>query len=152
MELNITEIDDIPENVGLKKLKNPKPKVSYEDILANMGMFVSNGQLHLIDRDDYAKIQTQTQSQSQNQLQPQVPITQNNNYIYNKYFKDVNQSQPTVRRPRTMQEYKRMLVEDYIQQQRIKQIKPTRLILPSSNIHFSQQRNPNKVFAFPHLQ
>jgi hypothetical protein len=149
MELKITEIDDIPENMGLKKLKNPKPKVSYEDILANMGMFVSNGQLHLIDRDDYAKIQTQPQTQDQNQS---VPITQNNNYIYNKYFKDVNQSQPTIRRPRTLQEYKKMLVQDYIQQQRIKQIKPTRLILPSSNVHFSQQRNPNKVFAFSHLQ
>jgi hypothetical protein len=151
MELKIIEIDDIPENMGLKKLKNPKPKVSYEDILANMGMFVSNGQLHLIDRDDYAKIQPQTQTQDQNQSQS-VPITQHNNYIYNKYFKDVNQTQPIIRRPRTLQEYKKMIVQDYIQQQRIKQIKPTRLILPSSNIHFSQQRNPNKVFAFSNLQ
>jgi hypothetical protein len=151
MELKITEMDDIPENIGLKKLNQPKPKISYEDILANMGMFVSNGQLHLIDRDDYSKItQNKNNAQTPNQSQS-VPITQNNNYIYNKYFKDVNQSQPTIRRPRTLQEYKRMLVEDYIQKQRVKQIKSTKLILPSSNIHFSQQRNPNKLFSFPHV-
>lgn len=149
MELKITEMDDIPENIGLKKLNQPKPKISYEDILANMGMFVSNGQLHLIDKDDYSKI---IQSQSQSQVSSQVSTqNNNNNYIYNKYFKDINETQPTVRRPKTLQEYKRMLVQDYIQQQRIKQIKPTRLILPSSNIHYSQQRNPNKIFSFPHV-
>lgn len=146
MELKIQEIENIPENTGLKNtgIKNVKPKISYEDILSKMGMFVSNGELHLMEKDDYIKYQQQ-------HLQQINPISQNphqNNYIYNKYFKDVNQMQPTVRRPRTLQEYKRMLVEDYIQTQKIKQIKSTKLIMPTTNIHISPQKNPNKLFYF----
>ena len=157
MELKIEEIENIPENITLKKMHNkPKPKISYENILSNMGMFVSNGQLHLIDRDDYSKIQSQSQnqnqsqsqSQSQNQSQNQRQNPHQNNYIYNKYFKDVNQIEPTIRRPKTLQEYKIMLAQDYIQKQHIKQIKSTKLIMPTSNIHFSQQRAPNKLFNF----
>lgn len=160
MELKIQEIENIPENTGLKStglkstglksngLKNTvKPKISYDDILSKMGMFVSNGELHLMEKDDYIKYQQQQQQQPQRM----DPISQNphqNNYIYNKYFKDVNQMQPTVRRPRTLQEYKRMLVEDYIQTQKIKQIKSTKLIMPTTNIHISPQKNPNKLFYF----
>lgn len=161
MELNIHEIENIPENdtlnksayIAFKKMNKAKPKISYEDILANMGMFVSNGELHLIDRDDYAKYQKQQEQQEQPQTQSQVqsnPISNphQNNYIYNKYFKNSTQSEPTVRRPKTLQEYKWMLLQDYIQNQRMKQIKSTKLVMPTSNIHFSDQRNPNKLFKF----
>jgi len=70
--------------------------------------------------------------------------------IYNKYFKDDIQPQSNVRRPRTLQEYKMMLVNDYIERHRIKQIKSTKLIMPTSNINIASgnSANLNKLFAF----
>jgi hypothetical protein len=80
----------------------------------------------------------------QTQNQPQ------NSYIYNKYFKDELQPQNTIRRPRTKEEYTRMLLLDILQKQRINQIKSKKLIMPTTNIHMAEQRpnNMNKLFHF----
>jgi len=155
------------------KMTPQTPKISYEDILSKMGMFVSNGKLHLVDRNtltpekhreiiDSQKIKQeriQYQGQSQYQGQPQyeeketINNTQNipqNSYIYNKLFKDQIQPQNVVRKPRTLQEYKMMLIEDHLKRERIKQIKSTRLIMPTSNINISQGNSrglQNKLFS-----
>jgi len=70
-------------------------------------------------------------------LQPSVK----HSYIYNKYFKDykdMNTYTPEIRVPKTMEEYKKMLLEDKIkrinQQKRISQIKSTKLFLPQNII------------------
>jgi hypothetical protein len=140
MELNISELDDnmydqIPENrpikvvkkninenfptkSAIKKVVRPhvpeeKPKLSYDDILSKMGMFVANGQLHLLDEQPQQikqqikqqhqqqqqqqqprqqQQQRQPRQQQQQQQQPQNinPIsTPQNSYIYNKYFKNI---------------------------------------------------------------
>jgi hypothetical protein len=151
MELNIQELNDknyfeeIPENninqndyFDTLKDISKKPKISYEDILSNMGMLVSNGKLHLVDRNTYNQ---------------QKPTTQQNveqsGYIYNKYFKEETQ-QPTIRKPKTIQEYKEMVIKDYIAKCKIKQIKSTKLIMPSTNIHYSQNTaNLNMLFNYP---
>jgi hypothetical protein len=148
------------------KMPTQTPKISYEDILSKMGMFVSNGKLHLLDKntltpekqkellDSQKKIQPQqTHYQQQTQYQPttnDIP-NQNNSYIYNKLFKDkFQQPENTVRRPRTLQEYKRMLIEDHLKRERIRQIKSTKLIMPTSNINISEGYYPgglqNKLF------
>jgi hypothetical protein len=183
MELNISELDDnmydqIPENrpikvvkktntntqvptkSAIKKVVRPhvpeqKPKVSYDDILSKMGMFVSNGQLHLLDE---APIKQQQPKQPKQQLkqQPkqqskQQPITTpQNSYIYNKYFSNGQSENTGPRVPKTLQEYRNMLLQDIIQKQRIKQIKSTKLIMPSSNINFApySSQNMNKLFSF----
>jgi hypothetical protein len=125
-----------------------KPTISYEDILNNMGMFVSDGKLHLIDRQQALK--TQPQPQTQEPLNTQPPPQPQNSYIYNKYFKEEMQTQPNIRKPRTMEEYKQMLVNDYIQRQKIKQMKSTKLIMPTSNIQISNGNgsNINRLFHF----
>lgn len=145
-----------------------KPKISYEDILSKMGMLVSDGKLHLIDRNNLTpqKKQELLNSQRQNyeRSRQEYQNTQQmnniksiddsnipkNSYIYNKFFKDEIQPQNTVRRPRTMEEYKRMLFEEQIQKYRIKQIKSTKLIMPTSNINISSRNsaNLNKLFNF----
>jgi hypothetical protein len=81
MELSITELEPIPENMApIKVIKKgvhfeepekpmhqtiprsaakirrpvvvpPKPSMSYEDILSKMGMFVADGRLHLLDEN-----------------------------------------------------------------------------------------------------
>jgi hypothetical protein len=124
-----------------------KPKISYEDILSKMGMLVSNGKLHLVDRNSTPLHLQQQMSKQMNkntapeqyeerhydkQYRPQVKQQEyrqeqvpQNSYIFNKYFKDELKPEETIRRPRTLQEYKIMLLQDHLQRQRIKQIKST---------------------------
>ena len=146
------------------KMPNPTPKISYEDILSKMGMFVSDGKLHLVDRNtltsekqkelmDYQRnikqnephVTKQNEPHANNQNVPQ------NSYIYNKLFKDQIQPQITVRKPKTIQEYKRMLVQDYLIREKNKQIKSTKLIMPTSNINISDGNSrglQNRLFSF----
>jgi len=137
------------------QMPQQKPKISYEDILSKMGMFVSDGKLHLLEQQQNQPQYEQNQPQyEQNQYQQQksMPNTNipNNSYIYNKYFKDELKQEETVRRPRTLQEYKMMLLQDYLQKQRIKQMKSTKLVMPTSNINISAGNtgNLNKLFNF----
>jgi hypothetical protein len=175
MELNISELDDnmydqIPENTPIKVVKKTnitvptksaikkvvrpqvpeqKPKVSFDDILSKMGMFVSNGQLHLSDEAPKQPKQHQQQKQPIQNINP--ISTPHNSYIYNKYFSNENQNTNTGPRvPKSLQEYRDMLVQDILQKQRIKQIKSTKLIMPNSNIHFApySSQNMNKLFSF----
>ena len=167
MELNIRDLDlddeeyvnnfsyeDIPENVVVKKnittntnTNNTSQQISYDTILSKMGMFVSNGKLHL-QEDKNIKV-----CQPQPQYQPQVS---QNNYIYNKYFKEELQPEQNAKIPTTKEEYKMMLLEQLIQKERIRQIKSTKLIMPTSNINISGAGNTvhlaslqNKLFRFP---
>ena len=127
-----------------------KPQISYEDILSKMGMFVSNGKLYLSDNNNHQSTQPlqsvkPQQQHQQQQYQQNIPP---NSYIYNKYFKEDMQPQDTIRRPMTRDEYKRMLLEDILQRQRIKEIKSTKLIMPTSNINIASRNssNLNKLF------
>ena len=138
------------------QVANQGPKISFDDILSKMGTFVSDGKLHLIDRNTLPQQQQQQPKQLQQQQQSQQQYQQSetnipqNSYIYNKYFKDNMQQQDTIRKPKTLQEYKIMVIKDYIQSQRIKQMKSTKLIMPTSNISMSSghSSNLNKLFNF----
>ena len=90
--------------------------------------------------------------------QEPIPQEVKNSAIYNKYFKTYNSIQPTieVRRPKTMEEYKQMLLEDKIKRiqanRRIAMIKPKKLFFSRDSnpvINMSQPTNLNKVFNFP---
>ena len=61
------------------------------------------------------------------------------------------QQPDNIRRPMTKNDYKRMLLEYILQKERIKQIKSTKLMMPTSNINFasSNSGNLNKLFNFP---
>jgi len=169
MELVINELDyeDIPENQKFNTPVKPndvtnKKAVSYEDILSKMNMYVSNGKLHLVDRNDFNKIASHANPNNpiSNPINPisnpnYNPISNpnynpNNSYIHNKYFKDtLTQNESNVRKPRTLQEYKLMLLQDYIQKQKIKQIKSTKLVMPTNNISMAySQHNLDKLFTF----
>ena len=90
--------------------------------------------------------------------QEPIPPEVKNSAIYNKYFKTYNSIQPTieVRRPKTIKEYKQMLLEDKIKRiqanRRIAMIKPKKLMFSRDStpvINMSQPTNLNKVFNFP---
>ena len=154
---------------AIKKVTRPhvpeqKPKLSYDDILSKMGMFVAEGQLHLLDNQPL-EVQEQIKRQirktkpvkqvaEQYVEQPQQNQNQNqnqNSYIYNKYFSNEMQNTDVGPRvPRNLQEYRNMLLQDLIQKQRIKQMKSTKLVMPTSNINFApySTQNMNKLFSF----
>jgi hypothetical protein len=174
MNLHITELEQIPENSMIdlpeKPVKNvrfanesknmiiekpfKKTQVTYEDILSKMNMYVSDGKLHLKETSKNAKQPMHSTSSTpitdsqMNQLQT-IPQHQNS-YIYNKYFKNSANEEPIIRRPRTLSEYKHMIVMDKIQNERIQQIKSRKLIMPTTNINISTNypSDLNKLFSF----
>lgn len=130
MQLNIQENDD-----------NISP-ITYDDILSKMGMFVSNGRLHFTPTNNLNNPNNPNNSNNSNNNSPNN--NQKNSYIYNKYFNDNNDTKPKqyeIRKPKTFDEYKTMVLQDYIQKQKIKQIKSTKLIIPTLNIHISNNNN-----------
>jgi hypothetical protein len=161
-------VQSVPTKSVIKKVTRPqvveqKPKMSYDDILSKMGMFVAEGQLHLLDNQPI-KVQEQIQQQysqknavkqpryveqQEQSQQPQFESIQNS-YIHNKYFNNENQAKPQVRVPKSLQEYRNMLIHDIIQKQKIKQLKSTKLVMPNSNINFApySSQNMNKLFSF----
>jgi hypothetical protein len=134
------------------KMPNKKPQISYEDIMSKMGMFVSDGKLHLIDNNPqvYQQIKNQQQYQEQQQeYQPRSNVPQNS-YIYNKYFKEELKPENEVIRPMTVEEYKRRVLNNYMERQRIKEMKSRKLLMPTNNINISSgnSANLNKLFNF----
>lgn len=103
-----------------------KTKISYDDILSSLNMVVQNGVL---------KFAKPLENQNQNQ-------NQNKNVI----------EEPKI--PMTKEEYKKMLIQDYINRQqaqrRISQIKSKKLLFDTRNISISPNQMPrdmNKLFA-----
>ena len=148
--------EEIPENTISIKKKIPqsilkknvnKPKISYEDILSKMGMFVSDGKLHLVDRNSVS-FKNDAEG-TENKVITNIP---QNSYIHNKYFKNELQSQNAIAPapPKTLQEYKKRVLENYIERLRIKQIKSKKLLMPTSNISMAtgNSSNLNKFFKF----
>jgi hypothetical protein len=156
-----------------QKVPNKQPQISYEEIIAKMGMFVADGKLHLMDNnpEGYQQIKNQyhqkQNQQQQQQLQQQQQYQQQqqqqqyqqqqqqsnipqNSYIYNKYFKEDIQPQNEIRRPITVQEYKRKVLENFMERQRIKEMKSRKLIMPTANINIAagNSANLNKLFNF----
>lgn len=132
----------------------PKPKISYDDILNKMGMFVAEGKLHLLDGQSpkqslTSQEKTPRHSSTNNNSFVEEPNPNQNSYIYNKYFQN-NNYQPEPQRPLTPLEYRDMLIRDILQKQKIKQMKSTKLVMPNSNINFAPgpTANLNKLFGF----
>ena len=163
-ELMESSFEQIPENIIPIKKKvtqsilkknvreqtpSQKPKVSYEDILSKMGMFVSDGKLHLVDKNS---VSFKNQNQKENIPQNKNQVIPQNSYIHNKYFKNELQTQNTIAPapPKTLQEYKKRVLENYIERLRIKQIKSKKLLMPTSNISMAtgNSSNLNKFFRF----
>jgi hypothetical protein len=151
---NVLGTKQPPKSILKKVAPEVKPKVSYDDILSKMGMFVANGQLHLSENvQPKQPIQKPIQRKEQPPIQQPVNVNApiQNSYIYNKYFSNEMQNVETGPRvPKNLQEYKSMLIHDIVQKQKIKQIKSTKLIMPNSNINFSpySSKNLNKLFSF----
>lgn len=126
-------------------------QMSYDDILQSMNMRVVDGKLEMINT-----------TSKEGLYKAQIPYQNNdnqNNYIYNKYFKDYSgqqqQQDQAPRRPLTPHEYRAALIRRQIEIQnarrRINQIKPKKLLFSTTNINVSDGQRPNdmnKLFRF----
>ena len=122
---SILKSNNIKSN-NINKESTPK-RVSYDDILAKMGMYVDNGKLHLVEscsKEQCGKPTMQCSkvkcSRIQESLKQQSIPNPNylhqqslqNSYIYNKHFKnDIHFNEPKIYVPTTPQEYKQMLIK-----------------------------------------
>jgi len=144
-----------------------KPSISYDDLLNNMGLYVDNGLLQTNINQNSLSIKgkgTQVKMECSKvkgcmQNVPSQSTIPQNSYIYNKYFKEhLKPVAPIV--PKTPEEYKQLIVQNLIekrmQQLRVGQIKSTKLIMPTNNIHISpiqinRVANVNRFFRYPSL-
>jgi hypothetical protein len=101
----------------------------------------------------------QPYQQHQNQDRKQEPIDPSvkHSFIYNKYFKDYKDATvaPEVKVPKTIEEYKQMLLENKIerikQKKRISEIKSTKLLFTTNtgqNSNINSTRNNLKSMSF----
>jgi len=161
MEIHFSEIDDNPllnapekywENYKkTDEVQTKRKKVSFDDILSNMNIVVNDkGVLQYMQPVQTNEYQEQSYQQPYQEYVSQQIASQNqqpldssvkHSFIFNKYFKnykDINAAKPVVRVPKTMEEYKQMLIEDKIKEiehkKRISQIKPKKMLFTTNNI------------------
>lgn len=126
--------------------ETPKKKVSFDDILTNMNLVVNKqGVLQFMvptntetthDTYTYASPASFPPPIQQPTTQPPIDNSVKHSYIFNKYFKDYSDKIPNqieeIRIPKTIEEYKRMVLEDAIKKlnyrKMIDQIKPKQIL------------------------
>ena len=157
------QIKPILKTTQVVKEVKEKQNMSYDDILKSMNVTLVNGKLVLSKgtantTEQYVKQPEVAQTKKVQFSQEPIPQEVKNSAIYNKYFKTYNSVQPTVevRRPKSIEEYRKMLLEDKIKRiqakRRIAMIKPKTLFFSRDSnpvIHMRQPTNLNKVFNFP---
>jgi len=148
-----------------EKSDNPqkKKKVSFNDILSNMNlvvnkegvlqfMTVNHQDNNIYNTNTINKLNTTNNTKTINKIndtnvKPLDP-TVKHSYIYNKYFKDYNDqsnSAPAIRVPKTIEEYRQMLLEDRIKaiqhKKMIEQVKSKKMLFTSAPGATSDPRN-----------
>jgi hypothetical protein len=142
----------------VKEIQTKKKKISFNDILTNMNLVINkqgvlqfmgsnqeeqpqNGQQNYYNSNDLSQPSQyqQYQEPQQNRNSEPVDLSVKHSYIYNKYFKDyadpnVNKIGPRV--PKTMEEYRQMLLDDKIKEiqhrQILEQVKSKKIMFTSA--------------------
>jgi len=165
----ILKIEDIPilqsqkyDNIRIQQTipkKNAKilkpqaikeePKVTYEDILDRMGMYVSNGQLHLKENSNSRQNISNANINSNQYFNNDTTYS----YIHNKYFKDYMKPEEKEINFQDPIEYRNYLIRQIIHNYKMKnQIKSKKIYIPgesSFNISPNSYSNDfNKLFNF----
>jgi hypothetical protein len=133
-------------------IQQKKKKVTFDDILSNMNLVVNqNGVLQFMNIKQDENILPQSQNfessinnsynNSNNNSNNNSYDNSNNSYIYNKYFKDYtdpNAKKIGPRVPKTMEEYRKMLLDDKIAaiklKKHIENVKSKKLIFNANPI------------------
>jgi hypothetical protein len=153
------------EKPKVKEIQTKKKKISFNDILTNMNLVINKGVLQFMgpnqeeqpqngqqnynyNSNDFSQYQQQYQQPQQNRNLEPVDLSVKHSYIYNKYFKDYanpNASKPGPRVPKTMEEYRQMLLDDKIKEiqhrQMLEQVKSKKMMFTSAPSVGSNPRN-----------
>jgi hypothetical protein len=144
----IIEPENTFDNSYLQNYTNKpvnKKNIDYDDILKNMGMYEIKGKLfwekniptiqeNFVPYDPKLKSQPKQQQQQQQQRpplqqeRPQYQPPPQNSYIHNKYFKNEFKKPEIINRPANQQEYRNMLIRQFIEKKRIERIKTTKMM------------------------
>lgn len=139
---------------NIQEKDQKKKKISFNDILSNMNLAVNKDgvlQLMTINKQDTTVKQPQNynaKTYNQNDFKQQTKQIKNtepldagvkHSYIYNKYFKDYgdpNAGKPAPRVPKTIEEYRKMLLEDKIKaiehKKMIEEVKSKKMMFTSA--------------------
>ena len=137
---------NLQPNINIHNSQKQKKKISYDDLLSNMGMTLVNGKLELYN---ISKIQS-TNSAYQQQPKKQ----QYRNVADYKYHQNQQQPQQPQQQQITKQQYKKMIAIEYIKNQqernRINQIKSKKLLFSNPDTIYKIQttHNINRFFSF----
>lgn len=126
-----------------KPVKQQPNKLSYDDIMKNMGMTEYNGKLYFLGNSTSTISNQQDISTQQNKYI-------HNSYIYNKYFKDYIQNDVNNNKPQNIIEYRNMLIKQIINNYKAKQLKNGKIKVPTdTNINYNlTYKEENKLFDF----
>ena len=138
-------------NTMLKEypIKQQTNKLSYEDIMKNMGIYHYNNKLYFLNNTN-TNTNTNTniiEDELNNKQQKYVY----NSYIYNKYFKNHINNQSSVEAPKNINEYRDNLIREIIQKYKIRKTKSTKIIIPTNNTNYRVNNihvDENKLFNF----
>ena len=116
-------------------------RVSYDDILANMGLYVENGTLHKGNK----QIQTKTQTQIHHSKDPLSP-----QYYHGPGINASHTTHPgtNIINKMSKEEYINLWLKQKIQQKQNQKIKSTKLIMPVENINVRKQQSHDVLFQF----
>ena len=131
MNLNIEERDQ--EKQRRKILIDTQ--LTYEDLLAKMNMVVHNGGLYvnsnssIVSHGSNKRInQVVKETHKYNNVEIPENVSFENNYIYNKYFKNNNNNNVEIQKPKTINDYKAFLLQKILNKRRLELIKSKKMM------------------------
>jgi hypothetical protein len=116
-----------------------KKAFTYDDILSSMNLVVSSdGVLQYMNTKTDAASEFDYESPINKPVHNNVGHELKHSYIYNKYYKNYKDpEQNVIQKPLTREEYKQLLINDYIQRKinkhRIAHIKPKRMAFTTNH-------------------
>ena len=121
---------------------NKKPnRISYDDILANMGLYVENGALHKGHKPDNKA----NPVKDNKDLQSHKSYSESNvNKIHNTH----THTDIPIKKKMSKEEYINLWLKQRIQQKQNQNMKSTKLIMPIENIHVRKQQSHDVLFKF----
>lgn len=152
-EMNSEKYWETDSQIKEKPQSSKKKKVTFDDILTNMNLVVNKSGVLQFMAPNQDQKQHEHPMQNNKHLKQQNPRlveikkehiepAVKHSYIYNKYFKDyqdANPSVPEIKVPKTKEEYLKMLLEERVRQieerKRISQIKSTRMLFTTNVVN-----------------
>lgn len=126
-------------NISIMENKNPNKnpnRISYDDILANMGLYVENGTLHKGHKPE--QVNPITNNKSIESLSHTLPIHK----VQHTHL------DTTIAKNMSKEEYINLWLKQRIQQKQNQNMKSTKLIMPIENIHVRKQQSHDVLFKF----